>query len=249
MLEFLIAGVQKAGTTALHAFLSQHPSLFLPACKELHFFDDESLDWREPNDARFRHHFRECSNGQTAGEATPIYAYWEPAAERIHRYNPAMKLIVLLRDPVERAYSHWSMEFGRGRETLEFAAAIREGRSRFAGDQHGWFSYVERGLYSEQVERLQSWFGSEQLLFQRTEDLRERHEATLDRMCAFLGVDRFVAYPRADSILPVERVSVPPPLPDDLAYLRAFYRADIERTEARTGLDLSSWREVSSGTG
>lgn len=242
MVEFLIAGVQKGGTTALHAFLSQHPDLYLPARKELHFFDDESLDWSQPDYTRFHRHFRDRGSSQIAGEATPIYTYWQPAAARIHRYNAAMKLIVLLRNPVERAYSQWSMEFGRGTETLGFSAAIRGGRSRFLGGQHRVFSYVERGFYSEQVEGLTSLFPIAQLLFLRTEDLRERHRATLDRVCDFLGVGRFAEHPSAACVLPLERARVPPPTLGDLTYLRDLYRSDIERTEQRTGLDLSAWR-------
>jgi len=241
MVEFLIAGVQKGGTTALHVFLSQHPDLYLPSCKELHFFDDESLDWREPDYTLFHCHFRDRRSGQMAGETTPIYTYWQPAAERIHRYNPAMKLIVMLRNPVERAYSHWSMEFGRGTETLRFSDAIRVGRSRFTGCQHRLFSYVERGFYSEQVDRLASFFPAAQLLFLRTEDLRQRHRTTLDRVCDFIGVGRFAKYPPAARVLPLEPASVPPPADTDLSYLHDLYFDDIERTARLTGLDLSAW--------
>jgi len=150
---------------------------------------------------------------------------------------------------VERAYSHWAMEFGRGTETLGFSAAIRAGRSRLAGGQHRVLSYVERGLYSEQVDRLRSHFPAAQLLFLRTEDLRERHQRTLDRVCGFIGVGRFGEYPVSVRVLPEALVAVVPdapapvPLPadSDLSFLQDIFRADIERTAHQTGLDLSAW--------
>ena len=246
MVEFLIAGVQRGGTTALHSFLSRHPDLYLPTCKELHFFDDESLDWRRPDYSRFHSHFSDRQTGQIAGEATPIYTYWEPSAARIHQYDPAMKLIVLLRNPVERAYSHWAMEFGRGTETLGFAAAIRGGRSR--GFRSRVFSYVERGFYSKEIDRLTSLFPPVQLLFLRTEDLRERHRATLDVVCDFIGVERFTEYPPAACVLAQESVNVPPPTTVDLAYLGDLYHSDTERAQTQTGLDLAAWLEQVPGT-
>ena len=115
MVEFLIAGVQKGGTTALFSFLSRHPKLFLPPCKEVHYFDDESVDWQSPDYSRLDAYFRDRSSGQIAGEATPIYTYWQPSAERIQRYNPAMRLIVLLRDPS-----------GRRRNDAEMIAEFRD---------------------------------------------------------------------------------------------------------------------------
>lgn len=233
--------MQKGGTTALFSFLSRHPDLFLPAYKEVHYFDDESLDWRRPDHSKLDVILRDRRDGQIAGEATPIYTYWQPSAERIHQYHPAMNLIVLLRNPVERAYSHWAMEFGRGTETFDFATAIRSGRSRLINGQHRVFSYVERGLYSEQISRLKALFPGEQLLFLRTEDLRDHHERTLDRVCDFIGVARFATYPPAANVLPHAPASVPQPAPGDLAYLRDLYRSDTEQAQQMTGLDLSAW--------
>lgn len=242
MIDFLIAGVQKGGTTALHSFLSQHPEVYLPPYKEVHFFDDESLDWRRPDYNLYHHHFRDRQASQIAGEATPIYSFWVPAAERIHRYDPTIKLIFLLRNPVERCYSHWAMEFGRNTEVLNFTDAIRTGRSRVASGQHRIFSYVERGFYSEQIERFQAIFPARQMLFLKTDELAERHEATLDRVCDFIGVGRFREYPPATRVLPAARVAVPAASAADMAFLGDLFSDDMERTEQQTGLDLAAWR-------
>src|ERR1700761_3269521 len=125
--SFLVAGVQKGGTTALFDYLGDEPGLSLAREKELHFFDDESQDWAAPNTAAYHAAFAPF-DGRPRGEATPIYVYWPNSLARIRAYNPAMKLIVVLRDPVQRAWSHWRMEFARGVETRPFAWCIRQGR-------------------------------------------------------------------------------------------------------------------------
>ena len=100
--EFLIAGMQKAGTTALHHFLSKHPEVFMPTRKELHFFDDEAIDWQAAPYSDYNDYFAAAPDWQTVGEATPIYTFWPTAMQRIACYNPGMRLIVLLRHPVGR---------------------------------------------------------------------------------------------------------------------------------------------------
>ena len=124
--EIVIGGVQKAGTTSLFRYLQAHPDLLPPLrAKELHFFDDEALDWSEPNYELFHAAFGDAGANRKAYEATPIYLFWPPSLQRIRAYNPGMKLIFLFRDPIERAWSNWKMEINRQRETLPFHVAIR----------------------------------------------------------------------------------------------------------------------------
>src|SRR5690242_9983812 len=154
--NFLIAGVQKGGTTALFDYLGDYPDIALSDEKELPFFDDDDRDWRTPDYAAFHAHFPDPA-GRPCGEATPIYSYWPGSLERVAAYNPHMKLILVLRDPVQRAWSHWRMEYARGAETMAFGWCIREGRQRLFQAEpwghHREFSYVERGFYAEQIER------------------------------------------------------------------------------------------------
>lgn len=175
MLDFFVCGVQKGGTTALARFLGHHPDLALPEAKELHFFDDESIAWCAPDYERLHAPFTGVSRQRRWGEATPIYSYWPRAIERLATYNPDAKLILLLRHPAFRAWSHWRMETMRGYEVLPFSAAIRPiGRERVraaTGGVHRVFSYVERGLYAPQVERLLRLFPDRQLLVVRTHAL------------------------------------------------------------------------------
>ena len=103
--DFLIAGVQKGGTFSLYRLLERHPEISLSKSKEVHFFDDEGSIGLAPRYGQYHRNFPRWRQGQVRGEATPIYIYWPEALERIRAYNPDIKLILLLRDPIERTYS------------------------------------------------------------------------------------------------------------------------------------------------
>ena len=237
---FLVAGVQKAATTALHHYLRLHPSLHLPETKELHFFDDETLDWNAPPYAKYHARFGDMSSGRMVGECTPIYTYWRPSIPRIHAFNPRIKLIVSLRDPVARAYSHWRMEVSRHAESLDFSRAIRDGRARVVADQeidgqHRVFSYVERGFYAPQIERLRAHFPSNRILFLTRQDLLRRRESTLDAVCRFLEVPGFERCPPQEMLFSHAETRVGPPSSDDVRYLRDLFRDDLEIAESSIG--------------
>lgn len=244
-LDFFVAGAQKAGTTALHEMLRVHAGLDLPDAKELHFFDDESRDWASPSYDSLHCHF-DWTHAAMRGEATPIYLYWPNALERLRAYNPAAKIIIGLRHPVFRAYSHWRMEVSREAEALDFSSAIRSGRERVRHAPHGVhrvYSYVERGYYDTQVERLLSLFPRKQVHFFRTDELFEHPARVLALLWSFLGVD-----PAADAhdvgyVAPVaNRVNAEINAADRLL-LEEEYRGRYNRIEELTGLDLSDWRE------
>ena len=197
--DFVIGGTQKGGTTALAHFLNQHPEICLPTQKEAHFFDAADFPEEEIPEAtgeRYRKLFPPDSEGRLCGDATPVYMYLPEVARRVWRYNAAMKWIVLLRDPVERAVSHYRMERGRGNEplSLEEAVAAEEARLRRDRGNRAWnssvrlHSYVERGLYTRQIRRVRRWFGREAILILTTGELRHRHEETLRRVYGFLGL-------------------------------------------------------------
>jgi hypothetical protein len=244
--DFLIAGVQKGGTTALFRYLQDISSLSLAPGKEVHFFDDETgVDWSAPEYGRYEALFPP-PDGRPRGEATPIYLYWPNCLERIARYNPAMKLILLFRDPVARAWSHWRMEYARGWESEPFAWCIREGKARVDSPEapgfHRVYSYVERGFYAAQLERVLNLFPREQLLLLRSEDLDERPAETLGRICAFLGAPG----PAEPVVRRRELTAKPmdygrPITGDDIAYLRGLYASDLQRFAIRSALDVAGW--------
>jgi hypothetical protein len=236
---FLIAGVQKGGTTALFDYLAEAPGVALSRVKEVHFFDDEARDWRRPDYAAYHAQF-DTPDGRPCGEATPIYLYWPGSLERIFAYNPAMRLIVVLRDPVQRAWSHWRMEYARGAETEPFAWCVRQGRQRLFDAEpwghHREFSYVERGFYGEQLERLFGVFPREQVLVLRSEDLRHDPGPSLAAVRGFIGA------PDAPSPAPRE-VHVGQDLgarlaAEDAAFLRDLYARDLARLQALTGVSF-----------
>lgn len=241
-LDFLIAGVQKGGTTALWSFMKKHPQIQFGKQKELHFFDDESLDWSRPP-LKLLHSQYECFGDKLLGDSTPIYTYWPPSVSRIRDYNVGIKIIVILRNPIQRAFSHWRMEISRKAETLCFGKAIREGRRRVLhGTEivgcHRVFSYVERGFYLEQLERLRSSFPSHQILLLRNSDLRRHHHETLDKVCDFLEVDRFQDYPPREVVFSKQTVGVDAMDTEDEVFLRRLYRSELEMLRRDFDLDL-----------
>ena len=233
-LGFLVAGVQKAGTSALHDYLSELPGLQLPSAKELHFFDDErTVDWSSPDYRQL--HDRFAADDRLRGEATPITLYWPRALERVAAYNPAMRLILLFRDPVGRAFSHWQMEWARGAERMPFAQAIREGRARMAGSTPvpGFdrvASYVERGFYGRQLARAQRLFGRERILCLAQDGLKRDPDAVVARICRFLEVTPPAAPLRQRQVRAAPPINYPSTLaPEDVALLRTCFAAEMER--------------------
>ena len=125
--DFAICGTQKGGTSALDAYLREHPEICMADVKEVHFFDTEKHFAREAiNYSKYHSFFTPQKSHKILGEATPVYMYWPNAPQRLREYNPRMKLIILLRNPIERAYSHWNMQRTRGIDKLPFWDAIRE---------------------------------------------------------------------------------------------------------------------------
>ena len=240
-LSFLICGAQKSGTTALAAYLRQHPGVFLPKAKELHFFDDETQDWPKPDLLSLHKHFKAANADQLWGEATPISLYWDPAPERIWRYNPTMRLIVILRNPIERAYSHWSMEHQRGNDHLSFTLALEQEETRCRKAlplQHRVFSYVDRGFYSAQLRRLWRFFGKEQVLVLKQEELRRNPQTCLERIWQHLRIDP------GPAITLLERHNgnyVTAMTASCRKQLRQVFWQEIGQLEQMLGWDCSDW--------
>jgi hypothetical protein len=200
VVDFMVIGAQKSGTTALAHFLGQHPQISMAEPKEPHLFDTGLLDglWSvaEVND-RYTPFFPAAQPGQLRGEATPIYLYWERIHPLLQRYNPALKLIVLLRDPAERAISHYVMERDRGEESLPLPLALlsepwrlwRHREDFSPGSRLRVYSYRDRGRYRRQMASLYRCFPRHQVLCLSTDRLWRQHDATLEEVFRFLEVD------------------------------------------------------------
>jgi hypothetical protein len=200
--DFFVAGVPKAGTTALYAALVRHPQLFLPTVKEPKFFLTDGPPPRRggPGDIQtYGEHvwrrdeyealFDPAPPGTKRGEATPFYLYSQRAQDRIATLVPAARLVLLLRDPVDRAHSNWAHLWSAGLESeSDFVAACAAEPARKAAGWADFWHYIGQGLYGRQLEHLYSMFPRDQVLVLRYRDLRDRPAAALDQVCAFLGV-------------------------------------------------------------
>src|SRR6266404_63206 len=240
--DFVIGGTQKGGTSALDSFLRKHPEICMPATrKELHFFDreEENTDYNA-----YHANFKPEPQQRVIGEASPIYMYWETAPDRIWKYNPKMKWILALRNPVERAFSAWNMETKRGKDKLPFAEAIEKEPERCREAlplQHRVYSYVDRGFYAHQVRRLFNIFGKEKYLILLNEELRSDHKETLRRVFEFLGVDPSFVPPEA-SVFEQEYSNK---IDNQLrARLIDIFQFDIKELEKLLGRNLSAWYEA-----
>jgi sulfotransferase family protein len=240
-LDFIVPGAQKSGTTALHYFLKQHPRIALPDRQELHFFDDEEIFSRPVDYELLHQHFQPISRSTIAGEVTPSYLHWKPAMERIHSYNSRIKLIVLLRNPIDRAFAHWNMQRFKDREPLDFLDALKEEPRRIVQPlsiESRRFSYVDRGFYSSQLERVFKLFPRSQVEIVKFEDFRDRKQETLDAIFDFLGVKRMrVSRDKDRNVVPYERGMTP----EERKYLLDVFGAEIAKLEQMLGWDLADW--------
>lgn len=201
MPNFLIIGAEKSGTTALYHYLKQHPQIYMSSVKEPNFFslEGEKLDDLGPGHLPsghitdiedYRKLFRGVSDETSIGEASPAYLYQQKAAERIRHHIPDAKLIAILRDPVERAYSNFLHCISLGREPLEdFEQALQEEEMRVQNNWRGLWHYKRKGFYYEQLQRYFDLFDKSQMRVYLYEDLNEDPSGTLRDIFHFLEVD------------------------------------------------------------
>jgi Sulfotransferase domain len=237
--DFIVAGVQKSGTTALHYFLAKHPHIALPRDQALHFFDQEEHFAGRPDYRILHGNFDPGYRWRIAGEVTADYVYYEPALERIARYNPAMKLIISLRNPTDRAFSHWNMRRAKGREPRDFLDAIRHDLELRSSPALRGNAHIDRGFYAAQIERVFQLFPSKQVLLIKYEDFRRNYSATVDSVLDFLGVRHLRGLRNKErNAGPYQRKITA----DERAYVSAIFVEDIARLEALLGWDCSDWR-------
>jgi hypothetical protein len=241
-LDFVLAGAQKSGTTALHYFLSRHPKIAMGDQQEIHFFDNDALFVSEPDYEQLHKHYPLLVASTIAGDCTPSYVYHEPAMERIWKYNPKIKLLILLRNPVDRAFAHWNMQRFRGREPLDFFDAVRDEKTRIAGAPRAEarrFAYVDRGFYGQQLARLFKFFPREQVKAVKFEDFKGRQRETLTSIFSFLGVKQPRSVRSKDrNIVPYERAMNW----EERVFLYHLFAEDIAKVEQLLGWDCSDWK-------
>ena len=194
--DFLIIGEMRCGSTTLWELLSRHRRVFFSQEKELHFFDDRGGNWARGVSA-YAENFASAGADQLCGEATPDYLFHDDACQRIHEVVPGARLLVILRDPVERAWSHYWHNVRRGREHLTFEQALRDEPQRMAnGDAEvrSHCSYASRGRYVEQLRRYERIFGKEQLCVIFLDELKCEAREAMQRVCDHLGLEATAAF-------------------------------------------------------
>ena len=203
--DFIIIGAQRCGTTSLYNYLIGHPSVAPALTKEVHFFDrnfHRGSGWygaHFPSVASKYYAAQVRGKRFTTGESSPYYIFHPLAPGRIAEMLPAVKLIVLLRDPIDRAFSHYHHEVRLGMETLSFEEALAREEERLDGERekvvrdeeynsfnHQHYSYLSRGVYMDQLQVWASLFPKEQTLVLGSEDFYDDPEPTLRRTLEFL---------------------------------------------------------------
>ena len=213
--DYVVIGGQRCGTTSLFRYLVRHSLIASAGEKEIHFFDlnhAKGVNWYRahfPLEARMKSRDGRCR--LLTGEATPYYVFHPHVARRMRALIPDAKLIVLLRDPVERAYSHYRNEVRIGTELLSFEDAIAREEERVGPElermmvderyesfNHRHFSYLSRGLYLDQLERWWAVFPREQIKVIASEDLFTKPGDVVDEVVAFLDLpaERLADYPQ-----------------------------------------------------
>jgi len=203
--DFLIIGTERGGSTSLYETLDQHPQLVASAWKEIHYFTGGSkkADNYEKGEAWYRAHFplkRDLPAETKTFEATPLYLYHPLCAERIFNLLPAGKLIAILRNPTERAISHYFMNKRKGHETLPMLEAFQreEHESPARAPKKKEYrsdylllrdDYTSRGLYAEQLQRYLKFFPSQQILLLSSEEFFKNPHTSLRQAFEFLDVD------------------------------------------------------------
>jgi hypothetical protein len=194
-----IIGVQKCGTTTLHHLLSRHPDVFFPSRpQEIHFFDVEEnfrkgLGWYESL-------FSAWAGQKVVAQTSPLYIFEPRVPERIAAVVPEARLVVIFRNPVDRAYSHYwhSVKHGLESKTFERAIELEDMRLNQGFEARRQYSYLRRGAYAEQFSRYLRFFARDQILALRLEDLSANADQVLDRCAHFLSIARDRFAPGAD---------------------------------------------------
>ena len=240
--NFLIAGTQKGGTTALRHYLLGHPEVCMISSAEGHFFDhEENVQTQSDDYSSYHRRFHPSGRQRAFGDNTPIYMYWYDAPRRIWEYNSGMKFIILLRNPVERAFSHWHMELTKKNDNVDFLTALQTERVRCQDAlpfQHRYFSYTDRGFYTEQLRRIWHFFPREQTLILKSEELRERPHVALRQICSFLSLSQFPSV--APLIKRKQKYNMTLSMREK-HFLKDLFQSEIRQLERLLDWDCTDW--------
>jgi len=201
MIDFIIIGTQRGGTTSLYNYLGQHPDVAPATTKEIHFFDihfDKGINWYLEQFPKTK----EDEDKMLFGEATPYYLFHPLVPKRVFDNFPNVKLVVLLRNPIDRAFSHYNHEVRVGNENVSFEKGIilelltlkdeeKKVKKGNYSDIYQKFSYLERGIYLDQLKNWFEYFPQKQFLILKSEDFFSNPQSCMDEFFKFLGISEF----------------------------------------------------------
>ena len=251
--NYAVVGVQKGGTSTLAVTLNQHRLVCQPPDKERHYFDDETVDWSSPDHTRDYTAPRRSPVHRLVGDASPTYLYWPHALERMRAYDPAMPLIAVFRDPLERLFSHWVMLRSRNLAWPDWPDFLAEWPHTSLPDEvpdpavvrtMRWrhMTGIARGFYGEQLQRGFELFGRQQWLLLELRRMLDDFESTVHRTTDFLELPRFERVPPLKNWhAGAEQVPGTAPTADDVTHLAETYARDLALFEELSGIDTSAW--------
>ena len=200
--NFLVVGAAKSATTSLYKYLEQHPEVYMSPVKEPYFFSfvSEPPQFAGPFDEKvnaaivtsltdYERLFEGVREEQAVGECSNAYLYFPQSAQNIKRYIPGCRILIMLRDPVERAYSHYLQHVMLGTEPLSFEDALVAEEQRRRQSWRWHYHYIAQGKYHKQVQRYYEVFGRDQVQVYLFEEAKERPLVLMRSICRFLGVD------------------------------------------------------------
>ena len=190
--NFLIVGAAKSGTTSLYHYLNQHPEVFLPANKEPHHFAPAKWCGHPPLDrASYEKLFEGTANYTVRGEASTGYLYYPDSPDMIHKGIPDCRIVIILREPVARAYSGYCHELREGLETVSFEEALAEERrgTRIIRGGEFSFNYIKQSIVCHLIKRYIALFGQDRVHICLYDDLVENPAELMHQLFRFLGVD------------------------------------------------------------
>lgn len=251
--DFIIIGAQRCGTTSLYQYLCQHPEVYPSFPKEIHYFSNyyhKGIKWYRshfPLEQQKRKVVKEGVAEFLTGEATPYYLAHPLAPRRAAKDLPNARLIVLIRDPVKRAYSHYYHEVNMGVESLSFEEAVENEQSRLSGEydrlssderyrsfnyQH--FSYLARGIYADQIERWRKFFSPDSILMINSAKLNKDPINTFRTVTDFLGLSSWnkIDYSKYHT------ASYPPMEENIRRQLYEYFKPHNQRLYDLTGVDF-----------
>lgn len=250
----ICCGIQKSGTTTFFEYIRNHWQIAPSKVKELHFFDNEGINWANPDYSEYNNSFEENDFAQYHFEATPIYYFWPDAMIRLKKFAPDTKLILIFRDPFERAWSQYCMNYYRNDENLDFHSAITSGRKRLNDfdvkhNNYRLYTYIERGYYADKLKVIKEIFDDSQIFIANFEELKFEPQNLLNKVCNFLDIENVRI---KDNVILNQRQNITyPSIPtySDFEIVYNELNGQMREFSEISKLDISNWMTYSGNYG